>query len=197
MPLELSQSGPASHRGDPSEKARITVEEDVNYTTATPSEYDMWLRYASSALTRFTSWNYAFSGGKGMSYNLAREFLSLKTTKLRIFNRYGPAETTILSTKIGLPDPIPRAHKQVCRKSRRSGLGAIGIDQVYLTGNDNEQCAEPNDTGPQNRHYPTGTSTNIRESKRRKSTFLHDDSHSGSVLGLCSFSERLLPNTAR
>lgn len=107
MPPELSESGPASHRGDPSEKARIMVEEDVNYTTATPSEYDMWLRYASSTLKRCTSWNYAFSGGEGMSYNLAREFLSLKTTNLRIFNRYGPAESTILSTKIGIPDPLP------------------------------------------------------------------------------------------
>lgn len=102
----------ASHRGDPSEISRIMIEEEVSYTTATPSEYDMWLRYAGNNLKRCSSWNYAFSGGEAMSYSLAREFLSLKIPNLRLFNGYGPAETTILSTKIELAenkllDPLP------------------------------------------------------------------------------------------
>ncbi|KAF2175886.1 polyketide synthase PksB [Zopfia rhizophila CBS 207.26] len=105
---------PARNRGDPVEISKIMVEERVTYTTATPSEYDMWLRYGASNLCRCSSWTYAFSGGEAMSHGLARGFATLKLSGLHLFNGYGPAETTILSTKVelnnaepGLPDPLP------------------------------------------------------------------------------------------
>ena len=108
---------PASMRGDPDEISKIMVEESVTYTTATPSEYDLWLRYSAETLQQCTSWQYAFSGGEAMSYKLAREFGTLKLTNLHVFNGYGPAETTILSHRIDLkytdpdlPDPLPAGY---------------------------------------------------------------------------------------
>lgn len=105
---------PARNRGDPVEISKIMIEESVTYTTATPSEYGMWLRYGASNLRQCRSWTHAFSGGEAMSHSLAREFVTLKLSGLRLFNGYGPAETTILSTKVelkyaepGLPDPLP------------------------------------------------------------------------------------------
>ncbi|KAH6867729.1 hypothetical protein B0T10DRAFT_596949 [Thelonectria olida] len=105
---------PASKRGDPDEISKIMVKESVTYTTATPSEYDLWLRYSADTLRQCASWKYAFSGGEAMSYKLAREFGILRLTGLHVFNGYGPAETTILSNRIdlkytdpSLPDPLP------------------------------------------------------------------------------------------
>jgi hybrid polyketide synthase/nonribosomal peptide synthetase ACE1 len=105
---------PACKKGDPLEISKIMMEERVTYTTATPSEYDMWLRYGTSFLKQCFSWKYAFSGGEAMRHGLARKFATLELPGLRVFNGYGPAETTMFSTKVelnytepGLPDPLP------------------------------------------------------------------------------------------
>lgn len=137
---------PASKRGDPDEISKIMVEESVTYTTATPSEYDLWLRYSTETLRQCTSWNYAFSGGEAMSYKLAREFGTLKLTNLHVFNGYGPAETTILSHRIDLKyadpdlaDPLPAGYPlpgfSVCivdDKMRPVPLGVQG--EIVLGG---------------------------------------------------------------
>ncbi|KAM0228605.1 hypothetical protein ACHAPO_010577 [Fusarium lateritium] len=137
---------PASKRGDPEEISKIMVEESVSYTTATPSEYDLWLRYSTETMRQCTSWRFAFSGGEAMSYKLAREFGSLKLTNLHVFNGYGPAETTILSHRIDLkyadsdlPDPLPAGYPlpgfSVCivdEKMRPVPLGVQG--EIVLGG---------------------------------------------------------------
>lgn len=103
---------PARSRGDPIAVSEIMLKEKVTYTSSTPSEYDMWLRYAVGTLRHCESWRYAFSGGEAMSRNLALQFQGLGLAKLRVFTGYGPAETTCFSTKIelnlqSLPDPLP------------------------------------------------------------------------------------------
>lgn len=137
---------PASKRGDPDEISKIMVNEGVTYTTATPSEYDLWLRYSTSNLRQCTSWKYAFSGGEAMSHKLAREFGTLSLKNLHIFNGYGPAETTILSHRIDLqytdpdlPDPLPAGYPMsgfsVCivdEKMRPVPLGVQG--EIVLGG---------------------------------------------------------------
>ncbi|RFN48899.1 putative polyketide synthase [Fusarium flagelliforme] len=137
---------PASKRGDPDEISKVMVEESVTYTTATPSEYDLWLRYSTETLRQCNSWKYAFSGGEAMSYKLAREFGTLKLTNLHVFNGYGPAETTILSHRIDLkyadpdlPDPLPAGYPlpgfSVCivdDKMRPVPLGVQG--EIVLGG---------------------------------------------------------------
>ncbi|KAF5538673.1 polyketide synthase [Fusarium mexicanum] len=137
---------PASKRGDPDEISKIMVKEGVTYTTATPSEYDLWLRYSTSTLRQCTSWRYAFSGGEAMSHKLAREFGMLDLKNLHVFNGYGPAETTILSHRIdlkytdpALPDPLPAGFPMpgfsVCivdEKMRPVPLGVQG--EIVLGG---------------------------------------------------------------
>ncbi|ENH63773.1 Lovastatin nonaketide synthase [Fusarium oxysporum f. sp. cubense race 1] len=137
---------PASKRGDPDEISKIMVKEGVTYTTATPSEYDLWLRYSTSTLRQCTSWKYAFSGGEAMSHKLAREFGTLNLANLHIFNGYGPAETTILSHRIDLkytdpelPDSLPAGYPMpgfsVCivdEKMRPVPLGVQG--EIVLGG---------------------------------------------------------------
>ncbi|CAG8972796.1 hypothetical protein HYALB_00007721 [Hymenoscyphus albidus] len=105
---------PARSRGDPIEISKIMIAERVTYTCATPSEYAMWMRYSSDYLRRCKSWEYAFSGGEAMSHGLALEFPNLELPGLDLFKGYGPAETTMYSTKIELewsnpqlPDPLP------------------------------------------------------------------------------------------
>ncbi|EMT72749.1 Lovastatin nonaketide synthase [Fusarium odoratissimum] len=137
---------PASKRGDPDEISKIMVKESVTYTTATPSEYDLWLRYSTSTLRQCTSWKYAFSGGEAMSHKLAREFGTLNLANLHVFNGYGPAETTILSHRIDLkytdpelPDPLPAGYPMpgfsICivdEKMRPVPLGVQG--EIVLGG---------------------------------------------------------------
>ncbi|KAF5987967.1 putative polyketide synthase [Fusarium bulbicola] len=137
---------PASKRGDPDEISKIMVKEGVTYTTATPSEYDLWLRYSTSALRQCTSWRHAFSGGEAMSHKLAREFGTLNLKNLHVFNGYGPAETTILSHRIdlkytdpALPDPLPAGYPMpgfsvyiVDEKMRPVPLGVQG--EIVLGG---------------------------------------------------------------
>ncbi|KAG5806456.1 hypothetical protein H9Q71_008972 [Fusarium xylarioides] len=137
---------PASKRGDPDEISKIMVKEGVSYTTATPSEYDLWLRYSTSTLRQCTLWKYAFSGGEAMSHKLAREFGTLNLKNLHVFNGYGPAETTILSHRIdlkytdpALPDPLPAGYPMpgfsVCivdEKMRPVPLGVQG--EIVLGG---------------------------------------------------------------
>ncbi|KAI0413959.1 lovastatin nonaketide synthase [Xylaria grammica] len=106
---------PASHRGDPIEITKSMLNEKVSYTSGTPSEYDMWLRYGASSLRKCSSWSFAFSGGETFGYSLVYEFAALGLTQLRLFNGYGPAETTMFSTKVELsyrqpehlPNPLP------------------------------------------------------------------------------------------
>ncbi|RAL11483.1 lovastatin nonaketide synthase [Aspergillus homomorphus CBS 101889] len=103
---------PARYRGDPMEISKIMLDEKVTYTSSTPSEYDMWLRYAADTLSRCDSWRHAFSGGEAMSRGVALGFRNLGLSQLRAFTGYGPAETTCFSTKFelnyqSLPEPLP------------------------------------------------------------------------------------------
>ncbi|CAG7565352.1 unnamed protein product, partial [Fusarium equiseti] len=136
---------PASKRGDPDEISKVMVEESVTYTTATPSEYDLWLRYSTETLRQCTSWKYAFSGGEAMSYKFAREFGTLKLTNLHVFNGYGPAETTILSHRIDLkyadpdlPDPLPAGYPlsgfSVCIVNDKMRPVPLGVQGEIVLG---------------------------------------------------------------
>lgn len=105
---------PAAKRGDPQEITKLMAEQQVTYTSATPSEYKMWFRYAADNLSRCTSWRYAFAGGEPLGRELIQDFRNLGLPGVRFFNNYGPAEITIASTKgevhyndPELEDPVP------------------------------------------------------------------------------------------
>jgi hybrid polyketide synthase/nonribosomal peptide synthetase ACE1 len=90
----------ASHRGDPEAISKIMDREKITYTSSTPSEYEMWLRYSSTSLKLCKSWRYAFSGGESMNQTLPSSFAALALANLRLYTGYD-------YTGQQLPNPLP------------------------------------------------------------------------------------------
>ncbi|KAF4997659.1 hypothetical protein FGRMN_3691 [Fusarium graminum] len=95
---------PAEHRGDPFEITKTMLQEKINYTSGTPSEYEMWLQYAQEHLRSCHEWRFAFFGGEAFSAGFLGEFRSLGLRDLKVYNNYGPCETTIACTHNGQID---------------------------------------------------------------------------------------------
>ncbi|KAJ5149740.1 hypothetical protein N7448_001318 [Penicillium atrosanguineum] len=92
---------PSSVRGDPEELTKLMKEQRVSYVSGTPSEYEMWFRFAEENLQSCSNWKYAFFGGERFSDRFVQYFRKLALPSLRIFNNYGPGETTIACTSRG------------------------------------------------------------------------------------------------
>lgn len=92
---------PAEKRGDPSEIAKLMVAEQMTYTLATPSEYQMWFHFAGEHLQKCSRWQYAFMGGEHIPRSLLQEIRVMNSPSLRFVNIYGPTETTITCTSKG------------------------------------------------------------------------------------------------
>lgn len=90
---------PSDKRGDPLEISKLMLEEGVTYTSGTPSEYEMLLKYAPETLSLCKSWKFAFGGGEYLSPSLIKKFAQLPLPGLRLFNNYGPAEVTTAAVK--------------------------------------------------------------------------------------------------
>lgn len=92
---------PADARGDPTELTRLMAEHNVTFTVATPSEYNMWFRFASDGLRRCTSWTSAWFGGERSPPSLLDSFreLSKALPKLRFYTTYGPTEASVSTMK--------------------------------------------------------------------------------------------------
>jgi hybrid polyketide synthase/nonribosomal peptide synthetase ACE1 len=92
---------PADARGDPAEVTRMMVDHGVTMTQATPSEYDMWFRFAPENLRRCTSWKAAWFGGERAGPGLLDGWREVcrALPNLRVFTSYGPTETTISAMK--------------------------------------------------------------------------------------------------
>lgn len=103
---------PAHKRGDPEAITELMVKEGVTYTAATPSEYEMWFRYAHDNLARCSKWRAAFGGGEHMHSGLIQEFANLNLPNLGLFNNYGPTEASLAITKgeINYNDPYLEDH---------------------------------------------------------------------------------------
>ncbi|KAL4915248.1 hypothetical protein BDW62DRAFT_203848 [Aspergillus aurantiobrunneus] len=105
---------PRAVRVDPTALAKAIVDEDITCTMATPSEYLMWIQYAPDVLTKAKVWERAFSGGEAFPGRLCDAFRDLNLADLRLFNFYGPGETTIASH-----------HMEVNYKDSNSGSGPV------------------------------------------------------------------------
>ncbi|CAI7637012.1 unnamed protein product [Penicillium glandicola] len=104
---------PADARGDPQEVTRLMVEHSVTMTQATPSEYDMWFRFAPENVRRCKSWKAAWFGGERAGAGLLNEFRNATQAlpNLKVYTSYGPTETTISAMKgeADVRDPALRA----------------------------------------------------------------------------------------
>lgn len=93
---------PRSSRGDPIAITSLMAGANVSYTCATPSEYTSWLENGDAKALQSSAWRVALSGGEQVTGALVQRFRALGKTDLRLFNAYGPTETTCSSTKMEL-----------------------------------------------------------------------------------------------
>ncbi|OQE31773.1 hypothetical protein PENSTE_c001G00730 [Penicillium steckii] len=74
----------------------------VTATYATPTEYKAWLRHSNQDILRSSPWRLSLTAGEAVTEPLLQLFRDLNCPQLRLFNVYGPTETTCGSTKMEL-----------------------------------------------------------------------------------------------
>lgn len=92
------------HRGDAHAICEIIEKQVVTYTCATPSEYGAWLRHGrASSLRGAYKWATAICAGEPMAESLVKQLDSVNSANLRLYNLYGPTETSITCTQVNVP----------------------------------------------------------------------------------------------
>ena len=147
-------------RTDPRALAELIANQGVTATYATPTEYKSWLRRENQSVLRATPWRLALVAGEAVTEPLLQAFREIDLPRLRLFNVYGPTETTCGSTKMELTYkksnfysgrvPVGRAsanesfyildQKQSLQPAGQSGeivIGGVGVSMGYL--NDDER----------------------------------------------------------
>ncbi|KAF2268646.1 putative hybrid NRPS/PKS enzyme [Lojkania enalia] len=84
-------------RSDPSGLIQLILTQKIDVTLATPSEYLWWLENDISNLLKQSNLRTTFVGGEMFPQRLLPALRSLNKPELRIFNAYGPCESTIYS----------------------------------------------------------------------------------------------------
>lgn len=106
---------PREFRGDAAALTQCIVKHEVTYTCATPTEYRSWFRHGDCAALRRSHWSVALSGGEAVDHSLLGAFREQfgvgaepfdNTRPFRLFNGYGPAETTCCSASIELTSTL-------------------------------------------------------------------------------------------
>ncbi|KAJ5656202.1 hypothetical protein N7507_008152 [Penicillium longicatenatum] len=96
---------PEALRKDPVAVARIMREQNITYTSGTPSEYLAWLRHGATSLSQSTHWRYATAGGEKFPSELLQGFRQLGGLfgrEFHFFNAYGPTEGSFSSSEMDL-----------------------------------------------------------------------------------------------
>ncbi|KAK4180644.1 hypothetical protein QBC36DRAFT_297446 [Triangularia setosa] len=95
-------------RSDSRAMVEVIQSEGVTVTYATPTEYKSWLRRENQELlVRLSSWRLALVAGEPVTEPLLQLFREANRPGLRLFNVYGPTETTCGSTKTELSYQTP------------------------------------------------------------------------------------------
>ncbi|KAI1742681.1 polyketide synthase 3 [Xylaria scruposa] len=87
-------TAPVESRGDPEVLSKLIVDEKIEYTFCTPSEYSLLLTYAPDRLKQCTQWRFASTAGEVLPQRLVNALRELKLPHLRLTNWYGPTEVT-------------------------------------------------------------------------------------------------------
>lgn len=90
---------PQAVRGDSEAVSKAIVEFGVSFTCATPTEYRSWLRHGSQRDLQQSAWSVALSGGEAAVPSLRQAFRDLNKGGLKLYNGYGPTETTYCSSR--------------------------------------------------------------------------------------------------
>ena len=99
-----------SMRADSREIVDFIRKEGITVTFATPTEYKSWLRQDHWSILKGSAWRFCLMGGEAVTEPLLQLFRDLDISDLRLFNWYGPTETTCGSTGMELTYRDPEAH---------------------------------------------------------------------------------------
>lgn len=87
----------SDNHGHPADIAALMERERVTVALLIISEAHTLLQYGSSALRRCNAWRVAICAGENFTPNLIDKIGSLNLPGLKVFNGYGPTETSIFS----------------------------------------------------------------------------------------------------
>lgn len=99
-------------RGDSQAIMKIIASEGITYTKATPSEYSSWIRHGATYVTGNNTWKTAFSAGDRLTDTVRQEFCGLDLPQIRLYNGYGPTETTMSALRVTVPLTSNRSHNE-------------------------------------------------------------------------------------
>ncbi|KAF2228301.1 hypothetical protein BDZ85DRAFT_210823 [Elsinoe ampelina] len=89
---------PLGKRSDLTVMADVISRYHITCTIATPTEYQAWLGYADLENLRQSRWMTAVTGGESVGDQLLQLFRTLDRPDLKVYNAYGPTETTMCSS---------------------------------------------------------------------------------------------------
>jgi amino acid adenylation domain-containing protein len=128
---------PFESRGDPDMLSRLILDEKIQFTMCTPSEYSLLLAFAPDRLRQCTDWRFAGVGGEALPERLVDGLRKLKLPHLMLTNWYGPTEATIgTSRDIPIHDGAITSHDQ-SKDQIGSYIGHVFPNSsIYITSED-------------------------------------------------------------
>jgi amino acid adenylation domain-containing protein len=88
----------AEARGDSDALSELILNENMEYTFCTPSEYSLLLSYTPDVLQRCHSWRFCHVAGEALPGRLVEAIRELKLLRLMVTNAYGPAEAFVVTS---------------------------------------------------------------------------------------------------
>ncbi|XWW92934.1 hypothetical protein V2A60_000862 [Cordyceps javanica] len=120
-------------RPDPEAIVQAIASQAITATYATPTEYRSWISKDTEQQLRASSWNLGLVAGEPVTESLLRLFKELNRGALRLFNVYGPTETTCGSTKMQLNYKTPEIYGEstipVGRASANESFYILDLNQ--------------------------------------------------------------------
>jgi aspyridone synthetase (hybrid polyketide synthase/nonribosomal peptide synthetase) len=90
---------PLEARGDPGRLSKLILDNQVQWTMCTPSEYSLMLTYAADRLRQCSEWRFAGAGGEVLPDHVVDGLRNLGLPHLLLTNWYGPTEVTVITAQ--------------------------------------------------------------------------------------------------
>lgn len=124
--------------------SRLILEEKIEFTMCTPSEYSLLLTYAPDRLRQCTDWRFADAGGEVLTDRVVDGLRALKLLHLMLTNWYGPTEVTVCTSQdIPVHDGAGTGHDEI-KDNTGSSIGhIISNSSIYITSEDDGDLPPP------------------------------------------------------